>query len=784
MMGRDKAGSQAQSANQSAVDVQRSRANKLYVQGVALKQLVRVAQDKFDLGPGATKGWDAIADSPLFGQSRAFYKSVSDIKPILFGIWGIGNDNSPETVKLRDQFEKKLLPNYWDSDAEKKIKLNYLRHVADERTAYAAKYLNSVPDSRGRTGISFKPKDAPMLEGERLRRETEQHLAERKALGLKPHPPVTFTRRFLRGYLWNTSDSLNVADDVADNGINAALGRNDFHPGDAARNGIRDAGMRQELYARENPTKALIADTLSGYLSGKLEASVIKDSLEGAVRLAAPYATRVIKHVFKSEISNAEKQNPDSVLAAPLQVITKPVQVIKKPIVELKRHLDGSLITLIPEERPFNEARAVGTHGPNGVLDSRNTVVGGPRTSSATPARNADQRQASLPQHTIHQPAPRLDHSAPDLLMAKAPPAASVPDQGGIIYHPHPADFHYGAQDPAAGLYAGPNDMAHGAGYGSGQPGQSAAPAYQVGPFFDANGMPIGQPRQPAPFSFAVPTADQGTANFYAQLGDLKRNADAMAAGPYPNPGDAARVVQLADPRPVYPTDHRYGFGAGFEPDQVASGRPYAVAPQGTAVPGDDQGTIVYRSQPPTYHRYGAQPGVGLYGDAHYGLSYDDGAGGYAQDGSDGFDLASPAYVHAGGWQLPPDMWAAHGSELGPLVAAPGARFGNGGAARSPVIGGIIPLGLGAPARSDGSGSGSGSVPLYSSYTGYGGAGAVDTQPDVSLVPDPSGWSPRSAVRNILAIAPDDGQAAPSWLDLNTPPQIMINVPDLSGLIR
>lgn len=100
------------------------------------------------------------------------------------------------------------------------------------------------------------------------------------------------------------------------------------------------------------------------------------------------------------------------------------------------------------------------------------------------------------------------------------------------------------------------------------------------------------------------------------------------------------------------------------------------------------------------------------------------------------------------------------------------------------MIGGIIPLGLGAPARSDGSGSGSGSVPLYSSYTGYGGAGAVDTQPDVSLVPDPSGWSPRSAVRNILAIAPDDGQAAPSWLDLNTPPQIMINVPDLSGLIR
>jgi len=293
------------------------------------------------------------------------------------------------------------------------------------------------------------------------------------------------------------------------------------------------------------------------------------------------------------------------------------------------------------------------------------------------------------------------------------------------------------------------------------------------------------------PEALAAPTADQGTTNFYAQLGDLKRNADAMAAGPYPNPGDAARAAQLVDPRPVYPTQHPYGFGARFEPDQVASGRPYAVASQGFAAPADDQGTIVYRTQLPTFHRYGAQPGVGRYGDAgddpHYGLSYDDGAGGYAQDGSDGFDFLSPASVHAGGWQHPADMWAAQGSEQGPglLVAAPGARFGYGGAAPAPVIGGIIPLGLGAAPGSDGPGGGSGSVPLYSSYTGYGGAGAVDAQPDVSIVSDPSGWSPRSAVRNILAIAPDDGQAARNWLDPNTPsPQIMLNIPDLSGLIR
>ena len=294
------------------------------------------------------------------------------------------------------------------------------------------------------------------------------------------------------------------------------------------------------------------------------------------------------------------------------------------------------------------------------------------------------------------------------------------------------------------------------------------------------------QSYQPTPF--AVPTADQGTADFYAQLGDLRRNADAVAVGPYPNPGDAARAAQLADPRPVYPTDHPYGFGAGFEPDQVASGRPYAVAPHAAAVPADDQGTIVYRPQPPTFHGYGAQPGVGLYGDAggdpHYGLSYDDGAGGYAQDGLDGFDFLSPASVHAGGWQHPPDAFGqGSGMEAGLLVAAPGARFGYGGAARSPVIGGIIPLGLGAAARSDGSGGGSGSVPLYSSYTGYGG-GDWGAQPDVSIVPDPSGWSPHSAVRNILAIAPDDGQGPPNWLDPNTPPQIMLNVPDLSRLIR
>jgi len=290
--------------------------------------------------------------------------------------------------------------------------------------------------------------------------------------------------------------------------------------------------------------------------------------------------------------------------------------------------------------------------------------------------------------------------------------------------------------------------------------------------------------------SFAVPKADQGTADFYAQLDQLKRNADAMAAGPYPNPGDAARAAQLFEPRPVYPTNHPYGFGAGFEPDQVASGRPYAVAPQGLAAPSDDQGGIVYHPQSLAAHYYDAQPGVGLYGDAggdpRYGLSYDDGAGGYAQGGSDGFDFASPAYVHAGGWQHPADAFGlGSGMGAGLLVAAPGARFGYGGAARSPVIGGIIPLGLGAASRSDGSGGGSDSVPLYSSYTGYGGAGAVDAQPAVAPVSDPSGWSPHSAVRNILAITPDDGQAAPNWLDPNTPPpQIMINVPDLSGLIR
>jgi len=259
-----------------------------------------------------------------------------------------------------------------------------------------------------------------------------------------------------------------------------------------------------------------------------------------------------------------------------------------------------------------------------------------------------------------------------------------------------------------------------------------------------------------------------------------------MAVGPYPNPGDAARAAQLFEPRPVYPTNHPYGFGAGFEPDQVASGRPYAVAPQGVAVPADDQGAIVYHPQSLAAHYYGAQPAVGLYGDAggdpRYGLSYDDGAGGYAQGGSDGFDFLSPASVHAGGWQHPADA-LGQGAEL--LVAAPGARFSYGSAAPAPVIGGIIPLGLGAAPRSEGSGGGSGSVPLYSSYTGYGGAGAVDAQPAVAPVSDPSGWSPRSAVRNILAIAPDDGQGAPSWLDPNTPPpQIMINVPDLSGLIR
>ena len=290
---------------------------------------------------------------------------------------------------------------------------------------------------------------------------------------------------------------------------------------------------------------------------------------------------------------------------------------------------------------------------------------------------------------------------------------------------------------------------------------------------------------QAAPSNARIPTPDHGTADFYAQLDQLKRNADAMAAGPYPNPGDAARAAQLVDPRPVYPTEHPYGFGAGFEPDQVASGRPYAVAPQAAAVPADDQGTIVYRTQPPTFNRYGAQPGVGLYGDAggdpHYGLSYDDGAGGYAQDGLDGFDFLSPASVHAGGWQHPADM---SGQGAGLLVATPGARFGYGGAARSPVIGGFIPRGLGAPARSDGSGGGSGSVPLYSSYNNNG-AGDWGAQPDVSLASDPSGWSPRSAVRSILAIAPDDGQAAPNWLDPNAPPpQIMLNIPDLSGLIR
>ena len=288
---------------------------------------------------------------------------------------------------------------------------------------------------------------------------------------------------------------------------------------------------------------------------------------------------------------------------------------------------------------------------------------------------------------------------------------------------------------------------------------------------------------QTGPLSFAIPTTDQGKADFYAQLDQLRRNADAMAVGPYPNPGDAA---QLVDPRPVYPTQHPYGFGAGFEPDQVASGRPYAVARQGFAAPADDQGGIVYHPRSLAAHYYDAQPGGGLYGDAggdpRYGLSYDDGAGGYAQGGSDGFDFLSPASVHAGGWQHPAD---ALGQGAGLLVAAPGARFGYGGAARSPVIGGIIPLGLGAASRSDGSGGGSDSVPLYSSYTGYGGAGAVDAQPAVAPVSDPSAWSPHSAVRNILAITPDDGQAAPNWLDPNTPPpQIMINVPDLSGLIR
>jgi hypothetical protein len=365
-------------------------------------------------------------------------------------------------------------------------------------------------------------------------------------------------------------------------------------------------------------------------------------------------------------------------------------------------------------------------------------------------------------------------------------PAASPSAQGQIIYHSHSTDFPYGAQDPAAGFYARPDDMAHAAGYGSGRPGQSAAPAYQIGPFFDANGMRIDQSRQTGPFSFAVPTADQRTADFYPQLGDLRRNADAMATDPYPNPGDATRAAQLVEPRPVYPTNHPYGFGAGFAPDQVASGRPYAVAPQGLAAPSDDQGGIVYHPQSLAAHYYDAQRGGGLYGDAggdpRYGPSYDDGAGGYAPGGSDGFDFASPAYVHAGGWQHPADM---SGQGPGLLVAARGARFGYGGAAPAPVIGGIIPLGLGAASRSDGSGGGSGSVPLYSSYTDYGGTGAVDAQPDVSIVPDPSGWSPRGAVRNILAIAPDDGQGAPNWLDPNTPPpQIMLNIPDLSGLIR
>jgi len=293
------------------------------------------------------------------------------------------------------------------------------------------------------------------------------------------------------------------------------------------------------------------------------------------------------------------------------------------------------------------------------------------------------------------------------------------------------------------------------------------------------------QSRQTGPLSFAVPTADQGTADFYAQLGDLKRNADAIAVRPYPNPGDAERAAQLVEPQPVYPTNHPYGFGAGFAPDQVASGRPYAVAPQGLAAPSDDQGGIVYHPQSLAAHYYGAQPGGGLYGDAggdpHYGLSYDDGAGGYAQDGSDGFDFLSPTSVHAGGWQHPADM---SGQGAGLLVAAPGARFGYGGAAPAPVIGGFNPLGLGAAARSDGSGGGSDSVPLYSSYNNNGG-GDWGAQPDVSIVPDPSGWSPRSAVRSILAIAPDDGQGPPNWLEPNAPPpQIMLNIPDLSGLIR
>jgi hypothetical protein len=299
------------------------------------------------------------------------------------------------------------------------------------------------------------------------------------------------------------------------------------------------------------------------------------------------------------------------------------------------------------------------------------------------------------------------------------------------------------------------------------------------------------QPGQADPGSaqgFDAPS-DPGAITYHSRPAAFGYGPQDHAMGPYPNPGDAARAAQLADPRPVYPTDHPYGFGAGFEPDQVASGRPYAVAPQAAAVPADDQGTIVYRTQPPTFNRYGAQPGVGLYGDAggdpHYGLSYDDGAGGYAQDGLDGFDFLSPASVHAGGWQHPADAFG-QGSGMGPglLVAAPGARFGYAGAAPTPVIGGFIPLRLGAAARSDGTGGGSGSVPLYSSYNNNGG-GDQGAQPEVSLVPDPSSWSPHNAVRSILAIAPDDGQAAPSWLDPNTPPpQIILNIPDLSGLIR
>ena len=761
--------------SQAAAFQQRSENQLKYVYGEELINRARIAQDKFNLGPGATHGFDLISDSRLFPASRQFYKAAADLEPYVFHLAAVGTDNSPATMALRQRVRDRYIPNYWDSDAVKQQKLNNTLQLARENRNTALQYLKTHPNGQGKIVAPTPPKTRPVLESEKIRRDEERTLAERRKLGLGDRPEFSFGDRFDRT-VPIVDDALNAVGDVITNAAHAPFRSDvDFRPGDTWRNSRHYDTLRYERYGREHPLGAAAAD-----LSGAAAKWAVKALAQSVFPEAKPMikAGDVIYSSTKYLMKNTQKQRS---AGNPLPSSTPANPASKRPGI------------------------ASGTYGADRPLDTFDLIIGDPSGSSITPARTAATRQVGSRRHAAPQPMPQAapdphlgyDYSrfsVDDRLSGQPDPDgaqgydAPAPGQSDIIYHPHAADFHHGGQDPAAGLYASPDDMAHGAGYGSGQPGQSATPAYQIGPFFDANGMPIDQSRQTGPFSFAVPSADQGTADFYAQLGNLRRDADAMAAGPYPNPGDAARAAQLVDPRSVYPTQHPYGFGAGFAPDQVASGRPYAVAPQGFGAPADDQGGIVYHPQSLAVHYYDAQPDGGVYshaeGDPRYGLSYDDGTRGYAPGGSDGFDFASPAYVHAGGWQHPADIWAAHGSEQGLLVAAPGARFGYGSAAPAPVIGGIISLGLGAPARSDGSGSGSGSVPLYSSYNNNGG-GDQGAQPDVSIVADPPGWSPRSAVRSILAIAPDDGQGPPNWLDPNTPPpQIMLNIPDLSGLIR